>query len=90
MLRPKLQICSGGKVAAPIDDLQTFDIYSLPKVPRQQPELLPDFGGLYFALDGAQRVWYVGQAASLKQRLTTHEKSSLFFCFASVEVGGIG
>ena len=56
----------------------SLDIYKLAKVPRRQLELLPDVGGLYFALDGAQRVWYIGQATSLKTRLLTHEKASQF------------
>ena len=55
-----------------------LDVYSLAKVPRQHTELLPDKGGLYLALDGAQRVWYVGQATSLRERLATHEKEPYF------------
>ena len=55
-----------------------FDIYSYPKIPRQQPELLPHSGGIYIALDGAQRVWYVGQATSLRERLSAHEKLPQF------------
>ena len=55
-----------------------LDIYTLARVPRQQPELLPDIGGLYLALDGAQRIWYIGQATALRTRLAAHEKSPQF------------
>jgi len=34
---------------------------------------LPDSGGVYFAIDRGQRVWYVGLATSLRQRWMAHE-----------------
>ena len=45
--------------------LLDLDIYTLAKVPRRQVELLPDVGGLYFALDGAQLIWSYSAATRL-------------------------
>jgi hypothetical protein len=39
---------------------------------------LPASPGIYFAVDGAYRVWYVGIASSLRDRHMSHEKKPQF------------
>ena len=46
----------------------------LAKTPLGQLEILPASAGVYLAIDDASRVWYVGQAVSLRQRLKTHDR----------------
>lgn len=45
----------------------------LPRIPLGQVNLLPESPGLYLVIDGANRVWYVGQASNLKERHQNHE-----------------
>jgi hypothetical protein len=47
---------------------------SLPRVLLRDHQLLPDAGGIYFALDGALRVWYIGKATEFRKRLPSHER----------------
>ncbi len=48
-------------------------IGKLPRLPLLALSGLPDTGGVYFALDQGERVWYVGLAMSLRQRWRAHE-----------------
>jgi hypothetical protein len=51
-----------------------FQISKLAKAPLNQLEMLPAAAGIYFAIDDASRVWYVGLAISLRDRLKTHPR----------------
>ncbi|GAB4199354.1 MAG: hypothetical protein Fur006_49960 [Coleofasciculaceae cyanobacterium] len=55
-------------------------ISSLPRVPINQLKNLPATPGVYFALDDAERIWYVGKAVkqTLRDRLASHERLSDF------------
>lgn len=56
-----------------------FNIDSLAKVSFGYWHLLPAHCGVYFAIDNADRVWYIGRATkSLRERLSSHEKSPEF------------
>ena len=50
----------------------------LPRIPLSQANLLPDAPGLYLVIDGANRVWYVGRASSIRDRHQNHEHLSDF------------
>jgi hypothetical protein len=49
-----------------VEDLPKLDLDALANAPAQP--------GVYLAIDNAGRVWYVGIANSLRQRLTTHDR----------------
>src|SRR5947208_7730100 len=53
-------------------------IDALPNAPLGECQSLPIAGGLYFAVDEASRVWYVGIATSLRQRHLNHERTTDF------------
>lgn len=56
-----------------------FQISKLAKVNLNNANDLPDSGGLYFAIDDASRVWYVGIASeSLRDRHQKHERKEDF------------
>ena len=48
-------------------------ITKLPRLCLNGLNGLPDSAGVYFVLDPAERVWYVGLAVSLRQRWQAHE-----------------
>jgi hypothetical protein len=51
-----------------------FQISKLAKAFLGQLSMLPASAGVYFAIDDANRVWYVGRAISLRDRLETHDR----------------
>lgn len=51
-----------------------IDIESLAKVPLGNFSQLPDQPGTYLAVDNANRVWYIGIATSLRDRLQNHDR----------------
>ena len=55
-----------------------FDVATLGRAPIGEPSLLPALGGVYLAIDIANRVWYVGKAESIRDRLRTHNKMDQF------------
>ncbi len=55
-----------------------LEVGSLGRAPIGEPGFLPALGGVYLAIDAADRVWYVGQALSIRNRLSAHEKMPLF------------
>jgi excinuclease UvrABC nuclease subunit len=64
----------------PIPRLRTppFEIESLPKLDLTGLSNAPAQPGVYLAIDDAGRVWYVGIADSLRQRLTAHDRLNDF------------
>jgi hypothetical protein len=58
--------------------MEQLNIYDLAKAPLTSLSLLPADPGLYFAVDDSSRVWYVGLAVSLRDRLTTHDRIADF------------
>lgn len=52
-------------------------ISALSNIPIANLSSLPVASGIYLALDDANRVWYVGKAKSLRNRLNQHEKLDL-------------
>lgn len=55
--------------------IPSFSIKKLAKIPLGDHNNLPDSPGIYFALDAASRVWYVGiSTTSLRERHAKHEK----------------
>ena len=55
-----------------------LDVGSLGRAPIGEPVFLPALAGVYLAIDAADRVWYVGQARSIRDRFAAHEKMPLF------------
>jgi hypothetical protein len=55
-----------------------FQVSKLARTPLNQLELLPAASGVYLGIDDANRVWYVGLAGSLRDRLRAHERMSDF------------
>ncbi len=56
-----------------------FNIKKLPKIHLGNYQQLPDYPGIYFACDAANRVWYVGiSTSSLRSRHQTHERLTDF------------
>jgi hypothetical protein len=55
-----------------------LDVASLARAPIGELSFLPAACGVYLAVDAADRVWYVGKAGSIRERLTGHEKMSKF------------
>jgi hypothetical protein len=56
-----------------------FDVARLGRAPLGEPSFLPASGGVYLAIDTANRVWYVGKAeSSIRERLAGHEKLTEF------------
>ena len=54
-------------------------IEELPRVPLQSPQNLPDRSGIYFVIDNAGRVWYIGKAeTSIRDRIKNHSRLSDF------------
>jgi len=51
-----------------------IDIASLPKAPLGQTTILPAQAGIYFAIDNAYRIWYIGIAKSIRERITIHDR----------------
>lgn len=43
-------------------------ILELPKIPLQAKELLPEYSGIYYVLDEANIIWYIGQAKNIRKR----------------------
>jgi hypothetical protein len=59
--------------------IPNFSIKKLGKVSLGDHNNLPDSPGIYFAIDSASRVWYVGiSTSSLRQRHSQHEKQQQF------------
>jgi excinuclease UvrABC nuclease subunit len=61
-------------VELPFGSSGPVDIAALPKAALTDNRALPAYGGVYFALDGASRVWYVGIATSLRERHMDHDR----------------
>ena len=56
-----------------------IQIDALARVALSSPEMLPDCPGIYFALDNADRVWYIGMAeSSIRDRVKAHDRMSDF------------
>jgi hypothetical protein len=56
-----------------------IQIDALARVALPSPEMLPDCPGIYFALDNADRVWYIGMAeSSIRDRVKAHDRMSDF------------
>ena len=51
-----------------------IEISSLAKMPLAQLPNLPAEPGVYFAVDDANRVWYIGIGDSIRQRLSNHDR----------------
>ena len=59
--------------------IPSFSINKLPRISLGDFKNLPDSPGIYFALDGASRVWYIGiSTTSLRNRHSNHEKMPEF------------
>ncbi|MDJ1173793.1 GIY-YIG nuclease family protein [Roseofilum sp. BLCC_M114] len=43
-------------------------LLQLPHIPLQTKELLPESSGIYYVLDQAHKVWYIGQAKNICKR----------------------
>ncbi len=56
----------------------TIDVSKLGKALLESLVTLPDQQGVYLAVDGASRVWYVGKAKSVRDRLANHDQLSNF------------
>jgi hypothetical protein len=54
------------------------EIADLAKAPLNQLDLLPASAGVYFAVDAAGRVWYIGRAGSIRERLKEHNQMPKF------------
>jgi hypothetical protein len=54
-----------------------FKIKKLPKVKISEIEYLPTTSGLFFVIDNAFRVWYVGTAKSLRETLKEDQMYSI-------------
>jgi hypothetical protein len=54
------------------------DVASLARAPIGELSFLPAACGIYLAIDAADRVWYVGKAVSIRERLNGHEKMAKF------------
>ena len=54
--------------------LLSYSIEKMAKVLLGDHDNLPDAPGIYFAIDSAKRVWYVGMSTSLRVRHQNHEK----------------
>jgi len=55
-----------------------LEVGSLGRAPIGEPGFLPALAGVYLAIDAADRVWYVGQARSIRDRFVAHEKMPKF------------
>ena len=56
----------------------SLDISSLAKISLEQRANLPAEPGVYFAVDDANRVWYIGLADCIRERLAVHDRLSDF------------
>ena len=55
--------------------IPSFSIKKLGKVLLGDHQNLPDNPGIYFAIDSASRIWYIGiSTSSLRKRHSQHEK----------------
>jgi len=50
-----------------------IEVASLGAAPLGQPQFLPAASRVYLAIDAASRVWYIGLAESIRERLSVHE-----------------
>jgi hypothetical protein len=55
-----------------------IDVASLPKAPLGQSTVLPAQAGVYFAIDNAHRIWYIGIAKSIRERIAVHDRMDDF------------
>lgn len=55
-----------------------INLSKLPSAPIKKLSCLPESSGVYLALDGANRVWYVGSSKNLRNRLSDHDKMEDF------------
>jgi hypothetical protein len=55
-----------------------INLSKLPTAPVKNLKCLPESPGIYLALDGANRVWYVGSSENLRSRLSSHNKLDEF------------
>jgi hypothetical protein len=55
-----------------------INLLKLPSAPIKNLKCLPESSGIYLALDGANRVWYVGSSENLRNRLSSHNKLDEF------------
>src|SRR5215468_9607790 len=59
--------------------MRPIQIDALARVALSSPEMLPDCPGIYFALDNANRVWYIGMAeSSIRDRVMAHDRMTDF------------
>lgn len=57
---------------------ETIDLSSLPSIPLTETKKLPACRALYFVLDGAQTVYYIGQTSNLFGRWRNHHLMHYF------------
>jgi hypothetical protein len=43
-------------------------ILELSNISLKTKELLPEYSGIYYVLDGTQKIWYIGQAKNIRKR----------------------
>ena len=55
-----------------------IEVASLGAAPLGQPQFLPAAAGVYLAIDAASRVWYIGLAESIRERLSDLEHHTDF------------
>ena len=55
-----------------------IEIVKLATAPLSHTKALPDLAGVYFAIDTAHRVWYIGLADSIRERLSIHDRLADF------------
>ncbi|MBL8215685.1 MAG: hypothetical protein JNK87_33495 [Bryobacterales bacterium] len=63
------------------------EVGALARRPLDHLTNLPATGGVYLALDDANRVWYVGIADSLRTRLQVHDRLSDFEASGAKSIG---
>lgn len=65
---------------------ESVDLGVLSRVPFEERAKLPTIGGVYFAIDGAGIVQYIGQAENIRKRWRYHHKGIDLVVLKGVEI----
>ena len=65
---------------------EQLNLLSLPSIPLEERKGLPACSGIYFAIDSAGEIQYIGRSNNIRQRWSQHHRYSQLEALGSVQV----
>ena len=73
------------KKEAPLN-LKTIDPRSLPSVPLKSKNRLPEYAGIYFAIDSLSTIQYIGRSVNIRDRWRGHHRCNQLESMSGVKI----